>query len=57
VKVDGKEVEDVTNYSDYKKLPEGILFPMSIDSEGGPIIIKTVDVNKSVDDSIFKPGK
>ncbi len=57
IKVDGKEIEDVTNYSNYKKLPEGIVFPMSIESEGGPMVVKTVEVNKVVDESIFKPTK
>ena len=56
-KANGKEQESITNLSNYQKLPEGIVFPMSIESDGGPITLKTVEVNKQVDESIFKPGR
>ena len=55
VNANGKEVEATSNFSNYKKLPEGIVFPMTIDSGGGPVAVKTVEVNKAVDDSIFVP--
>ena len=55
VMANGKEVEATSNYSNYKKLPEGVLFPMTIDSGGGPVAVKTVDINKAVDDGEFKP--
>ncbi len=55
-KANGQEVDGVSNYSNYKKLPEGIVFPMSIDlGGGGPMTVKTVEINKPVDESIFQP--
>ena len=55
-KANGKEQESTSNFSNYQKLPEGILFPMSIESDGGPITLKTVEINKPVDESIFMPA-
>ena len=40
----------------YTKFPEGIVFPMSLETGGVPLTIKTVEINKPVDESIFKPG-
>ncbi len=54
-KVDGKEIEATSNLSNFQKLPEGIVFPMSMESGNGPINFKTVEINKPVDDKIFKP--
>lgn len=54
-KANGKEVEMTSNFSNYKKLPEGIVFPMTIDDGGGPVDVKTVEINKPVDESIFTP--
>jgi len=56
-KANGKEVESTTNYTNYQKQPEGIIIPMSIESEDGPVTIKSVEVNKSLDVSIFKPAE
>jgi hypothetical protein len=56
-KANGKDVESVANYSNYQKLPEGISVPMTVESEMGPFAIKTVEINKNVDESIFKPSK
>ena len=55
VKANGKETEGITNYGNYQKLPEGIVYPMSIESGNGPLAVKSVEVNKPVDESIFKP--
>jgi hypothetical protein len=52
----GKEEEHTSNYGNYQKLPEGIVWPMSIDDGGGAVAVKTVEVNKPVDESIFKPA-
>jgi hypothetical protein len=54
IKANGKEEEHISNYGNYQKLPEGIVYPMSIDDGEGPITIKTVEINIPVDDSIFK---
>lgn len=57
--VDGKEVEGTQNFGNYTKLPEGIVYAMSVDGSGmgGNMEIKSVEINKPVDESIFKPGK
>ena len=55
VKANGKEQEVTSNWGNYQKLPEGIYVSMSMDNGNGPITIKTVEVNKTFDDSYFKP--
>ena len=52
-KANGQEQEDITNAGNYQKTPEGIVFPMSIDGGGTPVTIKTIEVNKPVDEKIF----
>lgn len=56
IKADGKEMESITNYSNYQKLPEGITVAMSIESDNGPMNFKSIEVNPKVDESIFKPA-
>ena len=57
VKANGKEMENISTYGNYTKLPEGIVYPMSIETGGGPMVLKSVEINKPVDESIFKPSK
>ncbi len=44
-------------YSDYREI-EGVLFPFMMTQSVGPqsfdVIVKTIDVNKGIDDSVFK---
>ncbi len=59
--VNGQEVEMTTAFSNYKKLPEGIVIPMSISLPMGPgmmadMTITKVEINKPVADSTFKPS-
>lgn len=61
-KANGQESDVTTSLSNYKKLPEGILVPMSINIPVGPgqnadLTITKVEVNKPVDETIFKPSK
>jgi len=56
IQANGKEEEVTSNYGNYQKLPEGIVWPMSVDNGSGPIALKSVEVNKPVDESMFKPG-
>jgi hypothetical protein len=49
----GQEV--VSNISDYKKLPEGIVVPMTWKTEQGDLAISKVEVNTIKDDKLFKP--
>lgn len=52
-------VEITTVYSDYKKLPEGIVVPMKIESDaiGGEAAFTSVEVNTIKDNSIFEVKK
>lgn len=56
-KANGKEVDVTTNLSNYQKLPEGIMVPWSIGLPFGEMVISKVEINKPVDENIFKPGK
>jgi len=56
VNINGKEVENTTNYSNFKKLPEGIVYPMALGTAYGEITLSSIDINKPVDDKIFKPN-
>ncbi len=61
-KANGQEVEFATSFSNFQKLPEGIIIPMSISVPLGPgfnadLSILKVEVNKAIDESIFKPAK
>lgn len=60
-KANGQEVELTTTYSNFQKLPEGIVVPMSISIPLGPgfnadFSVSKVEVNKPVDESVFKPS-
>lgn len=59
VKVDGQEIEQKMNLSNYKKLPEGITIPFTMESTAipAPINISKVEVNVAIPDSVFKPSK
>lgn len=54
-KANGQEMDVTTNLSNYKKLPEGIVVPMSLGLPVGELTITKVEVNPPVDEKIFKP--
>lgn len=56
-KANGKETETKTDLSNYQKLPEGIVIPMSIKLPFGELTITDVKVNTNVDHNIFHPSK
>ncbi len=56
-KANGKEVDVTTNLSNYQKLPEGIFVPWTIGLPFGELKLTKVEINKPVDESIFKPSK
>lgn len=56
-KANGQETEVKTDLSNYQKLPEGILVPMSIKLAFGELVITDVKVNTNVDPNIFHPSK
>lgn len=52
-KANGQEMENSTFFGDYKKLEEGIVFPMSITAGWGEMTITRLEINPKVDESIF----
>ena len=57
VKSNGQENEMSTYFSDYKKLPEGIVFPMSSSSGWSESEITKLEINPKIEESLFKPEK
>ncbi len=54
----GQKAEVVSTYLNYKKLPEGISVPMSgADPNFGEMTFTSVEANKTIEDSVFKPAK
>ncbi len=55
LKVNGQEMELVSNMSNFTKLPEGIVIPFTLESTGtpAPITITKVEVNPTLDKSLF----
>ncbi len=52
-KVNGKEVDGKTDYSNYQKTPEGYVFPMEINSDGGDMKFTLVKVNTDIANTVF----
>lgn len=62
LKANGQEAEVTTSYSNYQKLPEGIVIPHAMSVPFGPgvnfdLTITKAEVNKPIDESIFKVSK
>lgn len=53
--VNGKEMENSTTYGNYKKLPEGVVYPYSIASGWGEAEVTNLTINPKIDDTLFKP--
>jgi hypothetical protein len=53
-KANGQEMEVTTSYSNYEKLPEGIVVAKSMTLPFGEMNISKVTVNGAVDESFFK---
>jgi hypothetical protein len=53
----GQVMENATFFSDYKKLDEGIVYPMSISGEWGEMSITKLEINPKIDESIFSLPK
>jgi hypothetical protein len=54
IQMDGKEMEDATEFSNYQKTPEGLLFPMGISGGNGPLKITKIEVNPKIDPKVFE---
>lgn len=55
VKTDDQEQEVAVTFANYKKMDEGIVLPMSFSAQGAEFTFKTVEINKPIDENIFKP--
>jgi hypothetical protein len=53
--IGGKMMLDTVAYSNYKQLPGGIVYPMTLSTRNGDIMFSSVEVNTPVDERIFKP--
>ena len=57
-KANGQEQEQAQTFSNFKKFDNGYVFPLSLTGLGpGELKITKVDVNPSLDQSIFRPAK
>lgn len=56
VEAQGQSLEITTDYSDFKKFPEGIVVAMKAKNDYQEINVKSVELNKPVDEAIFKPS-
>jgi hypothetical protein len=57
ISANGQEMDVPAAFSDYKQQPEGILLPMTVNTQGSAIKFTTVEINKPVADSLFRPSK
>ena len=55
--VNGQEQEVVNDFTNFKKLPEGIVVPMNITLPFGELQLAKVEINQPVDEKMFKPVK
>lgn len=53
IKADGKEMEGSTMYSNYKKLPEGVVYPMTVGGGWGDTEFTKVEINPVIDEKEF----
>jgi hypothetical protein len=53
VNLNGQDMEMETTYTDFKKLPEGYVFPFSQTNLSGTINYTSIGINKPVDEKIF----
>ncbi len=51
--VDGQEIEGSTTFSNFKDVGNGLIIPMNVNSDNGPIELTDVKVNEKIDPTIF----
>jgi hypothetical protein len=54
IKANGQEVENSVTMGNYKKLDEGIVFPMTMTMAFGSMEVQKVEINPVIDNSEFK---
>lgn len=52
--VNGSTTDQETTYADFRKTPEGYVFPYSQTNQGGTITYSSIEINKPVDENIFR---
>jgi len=52
--LNGQVIENSVSMGNYQKLDEGIILPMSTQTQGGEIEIRKVAVNPEIDENLFK---
>ncbi len=55
-KVNGQEQNVESNFSAFEKIPEGIVMPKTVSLPYGTITFSKIEVNKPVDENLFKPS-
>ena len=56
-KVNGQDQDLETSYSSFEKIPEGIVVAKSVTLPYGTMTLSKIEVNKAVDENIFKPAQ
>ncbi len=54
-KIGDEESKETSNYSNFTKTQEGVTIPMTFGTPQGDIVFKSAEINKPVDEKIFKP--
>ncbi|MEO6542116.1 MAG: hypothetical protein ABIN74_14025, partial [Ferruginibacter sp.] len=54
ITANGKPAEFESTYADFRKTPEGYVFPYSQTTPSGTITYTAIEINKPVDENIFK---
>jgi hypothetical protein len=54
---DGKEYEESSSFSNYKKQDCGIVYPFNVASSWGEMEVTALEINPKIDESIFKIAK
>lgn len=57
VNVNEKQIESSTLYSNYTRLPEGVIFPMAVGGGWGETIFTKIEINPKLEDAVFKLPK
>jgi hypothetical protein len=55
-KLNGQDQELETNYSGFEKIAEGIVVAKAINLPYGRMTLSKIEVNKPIDENIFKPA-
>ncbi len=56
MKSNGKEMENSTTYSNYKKVDAGIVYPYTVSSGWGSSEVTNLEINPKIDEALFKPS-